>query len=152
MGGVANQSALIPAAGGTFGAAAPGAPAAAPPAGPAPAPVQRKSLLDSTAAARPPGAAPGGRAPNRPAEPQAGTRGPAAAAPDPNHRAMEELMAQQQALSLLGVQAQAVSAELNLRSQQVGTLTTMSVQTFTDQAQSAKDGIKAQGAAFSKAG
>lgn len=143
MGNLSNQSAV--------GSAASAAPtsatsSAAPSTPPVPAPAARRPLVGAATGGRPPGAA----APGRPvANAEPGTQ--ASQASNNAQRALQQMMVQQQAMSLLGVQAQTFAAETNMRGQQIGALAETTVQAFTDQARSAKDGMKSQGDAFAKA-
>jgi hypothetical protein len=152
-----NPSTLKSVAGPAQAAAAPAAvpPATAPS---APAPPARKGLVDSAAAGGPPG----GSAPLRPAaattarEPVANraradglARPPAADVLPPS---LHRMVTAQQAMALGGIQAQTLSAELDMQHQQTAAAADASVQLVTRLAESAKDGIKALGDSFSKAG
>ena len=61
------------------------------------------------------------------------------------------MVAVQHALALSSIQAQTQSAELSMQGQQAGALADAGVQLATEQAQSAKDGIRAVGESFAKA-
>jgi hypothetical protein len=117
-------------------------------------------VLGSGLAAKPPGGAPPPRSSGKSAnsrerdtlaQPRTHDASPPPSAVGTTQTSMEDMMAAQRALAEMSLQGQLMASEMSMNNQSVGALSSMAVQTVTDQAKAGKEAVRALGEAFQKA-